>query len=151
MNKRIQLFFSTEPFIDPKSRVELHRGIRLLAVAQFMTSESWSKPESAIVDTGAPISLIPHKIWRRCITKVIGETELRGVISRKECILPVNVAKIKLRLIDPMYATETIETHAYLAQNDNVPLLIGFEKLLSEFDIFFSYYKKNAFIEEVTK
>jgi hypothetical protein len=30
-----------------------------------------------------------------------------------------------------------------------VPLLIGFEKLLSEFDIFFSYYNKNAFIEEV--
>jgi hypothetical protein len=30
-----------------------------------------------------------------------------------------------------------------------VPLLIGFEKLLSEFDIFFSYYNKNAFIKEV--
>jgi hypothetical protein len=59
MNKRIQLFFSTEPFIDAKSRVELHGGIRLL--------------------------------------------------------------------------------------------LIGFEKLLSEFDVFFSYYNKNAFIEEVSR
>jgi len=151
MNKRIQLFFSTEPFIDAKSRVELHGGIRLLAVAQFMTSESWSKPESAIVDTGAPISLIPYKIWRKCINKVIGEAELRGVIPKQECVMPVKVAKIELRLIDPMYATETIETNAYLAQNDNVPLLIGFEKLLSEFDVFFSYYNKNAFIEEVSR
>jgi hypothetical protein len=149
MNKRLQLFFSTEPFLDPKSKVELHRGIRLLAVAQFMTSESWSKPESAIVDTGAPISLIPYKIWKKCATKIIGEAELKGVIPKKECVMPVKVAKIELRLIDPMYATETIETNAYLAQNDNVPLLIGFEKLLSEFEIFFSYHNKNAFIEEV--
>ncbi|NIM14837.1 MAG: hypothetical protein GTO45_22860 [Candidatus Aminicenantes bacterium] len=103
MNKRIRLFFSTEPFIDTETRVELHRGIRLLAVAQFMTSDSWSKPESAIVDTGAPISLIPYKIWRKCLTKVIGETELRGVIAKKECVMPVKVAKIELRLIDPVY------------------------------------------------
>ena len=90
-----------------------------------------------------------NKIWRKCETTVIGEAELKGVIPKKECVMPVKVAKIKLRLIDPEYATETIETNAYLAQNDNVPLLIGFEKLLSEFDIFFSYHNKNAFIEEV--
>ncbi len=149
MNKRLQLFFSTEPFFDPKSKLELHRGIRLLAVVQFMTSESWSKPESAVIDTGAPISLIPYKIWKKCETRVIGEAELKGVIPKNECVMPVKVGKIELRLIDPMYATETIETNAYLAQNDNVPLLIGFEKLLSEFDIFFSYHNKNAFIEEV--
>lgn len=149
MNKRIRLFFSTEPLMDAKSGVELHKGIRLLAVAQFMASQGWSEPVSAIVDTGAPISLIPHKIWRRCITKVIGETELRGVIPKKECVMPVKVATIGLRLIDPEYATETIEIKAYLAPNDNVPLVIGFEKLLSEFDVFFSYHTRNAFIEAV--
>jgi len=38
-----------------------------------------------------------------------------------------------------------------MGQANKLTLLIGFEKLLSEFDIFFSYYNKNAFIEEVTK
>ncbi len=65
MNKRIRLFFSTEPIIDAKSRVDLHEGIRLLSVVEFMSAQGWSEPESAIVDTGAPISLIPHKIWRK--------------------------------------------------------------------------------------
>ncbi len=149
MNKRIQLFFSTEPVIDGKTEVELHRGIRLLSVVQFVTYETWSQPESAIVDTGAPISLIPHKIWRKCITKVIGETELRGVIPKKECVISVKVATMGLRLIDPKYATETIEIKTYLAPNDNVPLVIGFEKLLSEFDVFFSYHTQHAFVEAV--
>lgn len=149
MSERIRLFFSTEPVIDTKSGVELHEGIRLLAVVQFMTPQGWSRPESAIVDTGAPISLIPHKTWRKCITKVIGNTDLRGVIPKKECVMFVKVATIELRLIDPKYATETMEIKAYLAPNDNVPLVIGFEKLLSEFDIFFSYHTQDAFIEGV--
>jgi len=149
MSERIRLFFSTEPVLDSKTEVELHKGIRLLGVVQFMNSEAWSKPESAIIDTGAPISLIPHKIWKKCITKVIGETELRGVIPQKECVLPVKVSIIELRLIDPKYATEKIQTKAYLAPNDNVPLIIGFENLLSEFDTFFSYYSQDAFIEAV--
>jgi hypothetical protein len=149
MNKRIRLFFSIEPIIDAKTGIELHRGIRLLTVAQFMTPQGWSDPESAIVDTGAPISLIPQKIWRKCIIKIIGETELRGVIPKKECVMPVKVAIIELRLIDPNYATETIEIKAYIVPNDNVPLIIGFERLLSEFNIFFSYYTQDGFIEAV--
>ena len=149
MNEKIQLFFSTEPVIDSKNGIELHQGIRLLTVVQFMTSQGWSNPESAIVDTGAPISLVPQKIWKRCITRVIGETELRGVIPKKECVLVVKVAIIELRLIDPKYATETIEINAYLAPDDNVPLVIGFEKLLSEFNVFFSYHTQDAFIEAV--
>jgi len=50
-----------------------------------VTYETWSQPESAIVDTGAPISLI----------------------------------------------------------------IIGFEKLLSEFDVFFSYHTQHAFVKAV--
>ena len=63
---KIQLFFSTEPVIDAKSEVELHKGIRLLTVVQFKTCETWSDPQIAIVDTGAPISLVPPKIWKKC-------------------------------------------------------------------------------------
>ncbi len=146
---KIQLFFSTEPIIDTKSEVELHKGIRLLTVVQFATGETWSDPQIAIVDTGAPISLVPPKIWKKCSVDILGETELRGVIPKKECAMQVKVAKICLRLLDPEYVTEEIETKAYLAQTDNIPLVIGFEKLLSEFNVFFSYCTQNAFVEEV--
>jgi len=146
---KIQLSFSSEPVIDTKNEVELHKGIRLLTVVQFRTTETWSDPQIAIVDTGAPISLVPQKIWKKCGVDILGETELRGVIPKKECTLQVQAAKICLRLLDPEYVTEEIETKAYLAQTDNIPLVIGFEKLLSEFNVFFSYYTNKAFIEEI--
>ncbi|MCH8319224.1 MAG: hypothetical protein IIA88_12150 [Bacteroidetes bacterium] len=79
--------------------------------------------------------------------KIIGETELRGVIPKKECVLTVKVGIIKLRLVDPINTTDTLEIKSYLAPIDNVPLVIGFEKLLSEFDVFFSYASQNAFIK----
>lgn len=91
----IQLLFSTEPVIDAKT---------------------WSDPQIAIVDTGAPISLVPPKIWKKCRVDILGETELRGVIPKKECAIQVKAAKICLRLLDPEYVTDEIETKAYLAQ-----------------------------------
>ena len=147
MNKTIKLFFNTEPIVDVKSGVELYEGIRLLGAVQFLIDEKWSLPVRGVVDTGAPISLIPHKIWTKCITKVIGEAELRGVIPKKECVLTVNVGTIQLRLVDTMNTTDTLEIKSYLAPIDNVPLIIGFEDLLSEFDVFFSYTSQNAFIK----
>jgi hypothetical protein len=94
MGKQLRLFFSAEPLLDSKSGVELHKGIRLLTVVQFFTARGWIEPEVAIVDTGAPISLMPHRVWRKCTSEVIGEAELRGVIPRKECVMPVKVATI---------------------------------------------------------
>lgn len=149
MNKRLRLFFSTEPVFDSKSGVELHKGIRLLTVVQFLTMKGWSEPELAIVDTGAPVSLTPHRIWRKCLSEVIGGAELRGVIPRKECVMSVKVASVGLRLVEPEYITERIEAKAYLAPTDDVPLMVGFEDLLSEFNVFFSYHTQNAFVEEI--
>ena len=149
MNSRLKLFFSTESVFDGKSGVELHKGIRLLTIAQFLNVRGWSEPEVAIVDTGAPISLVPYRIWRKCTNEVIGEAELRGVIPKKECVMPVKVAVVRLRLVEPEYATEGIEVKAYLAPNDEVPLIIGFENILSEFNVFFSYHTQIAFIEEI--
>lgn len=125
----------------------MHKGIRLFTVVQFVMAEGWSEPDLAIVDTGAPISLIPHRIWRRCRNEVIGKTELRGVVPRRECVMPVKVANVELRLVEPQYATEKIEAKAYLAPTDDIPLIIGFEDLLSDFNVFFNYPTQNAFIE----
>lgn len=147
MNRKIQLYFSKKTLIDPKSGIELHKGIRLLGIIQFLSHNSWNDPEYAIIDTGAPISLVPQYLWENSAISVMGDTELRGVIQKKECILPVKVAKIILRLMDIKYLTKEIEIKAYLAPNDNVPLIIGFEDLLSEFDIFFSYSSQEAFIK----
>lgn len=149
MGRKLRLFFSAEPLYDNKNGVELHKGIRLFTMAQFLTTKGWAKTEIAIVDTGAPISLIPNRIWKRCQSEIIGETELKGVISKKECIMPVKVALIEVRLIEYEYVTQRLKIKAYLASIDEVPLIIGFENMLSKFNVFFSYHTQTAFIEEI--
>jgi len=54
-----------------------------------MRSKNIMKIQIAVVDmdTGAPISLVPPKIWKKCDIEIVGETELLGVIPKRECVM----------------------------------------------------------------
>jgi hypothetical protein len=57
----------------------LFRLIRILADVSFKTSDGWTTPMEAIIDTGGPISIIPRSVWeqiRRGFYSNI-ETEIR--------------------------------------------------------------------------
>jgi hypothetical protein len=60
-------------------------AIRLFVDVLFKRNKEYTEPYSAIVDTGAPISLIPLQIWKECQVQKIRESEIRGVVPRKEC------------------------------------------------------------------
>ena len=48
------------------------RIIRIYSYLRFKTADGkFTKPYPAIVDTGAYVSVIPHKIWSACDTKLI--------------------------------------------------------------------------------
>ena len=96
MTRKLKWFFSSDPLFDSKSGGELHKGIRLFTMAQFLTAKGWTISEIVIIDTGAPITLLPNRIWKRIQTEIIGETKLRGIIPKKECSLCVKVALIEL-------------------------------------------------------
>jgi len=54
--------------------------------------------ETAIVDTGAHISLLPFQIWKDLNVDVIAEHYMSGVVPDKK--IPVDVGYVKARLID---------------------------------------------------
>ncbi len=104
--------------------------------------------EGAIVDTGAFISLIPYSAWKNVEHKEIVRHSVKGIIPRKECAIDVIIGKIKLKLLDEENETNELEIYAYLALTDEVPLIIGFEDLLSRFKVCFDYSENEAWIEE---
>jgi hypothetical protein len=148
MSTRIRLYFTSFPDLEL-----LEKGIsvyvtRLLGKVEFWERERWGEAETAIIDTGAPVSLIPLDIWRRSEINILGSTNISGVVPKKECSIEVKVGEISLRLIDEENVSSKIRIKAYFSPTNQIPLILGFEGLLRENDVFFSCGKEEAFIEE---
>jgi len=123
--------------------------IRLTALVQFKAKEStkWMDPYPAIVDTGAPNSMIPRRIWSNSDTRVLTEHEVRGIVPIDKCSLPVLVGEITIRLADEDTHTKAFRILSYLALTNKIPLILGFKDLLERFDISFNYGENKALIE----
>ncbi len=108
---------------------------RLFCYIRFKThNNGWSDSLQAIVDTGAPVSLIPLDVWSEAETEVLTDFEIGGINPRQECTLPVLVGKIKCILVDEnKNQSKELEILSYFATTNKVPLLIGFKNLLCEF------------------
>jgi hypothetical protein len=59
------------------------RLIRLIASLRLKTSEAWTDPYKAIIDTGSPITLMPKHVWEKVSIKWIspGFIQLTGLGS----------------------------------------------------------------------
>jgi len=122
--------------------------IRLLTRIQFKTAQRWSDKYSAIVDTGAYVSLIPLSVWQEAVHTELTEHEVRGIVPRPECTLPVKVGQLTCRLVDNEgHQTKPLALRAFLAPTDKVPLILGFKGLLAEFAHHFDYRTGKAYID----
>lgn len=140
--------FSDTELLRKGIRAEI---VRLLAKAEFKTGDRWTDPYIAIVDTRAPLSLIPQSIWEECDVRILAEHSLKGVVPRKECVLPVSVGEVSLRIVDEEHISRELVVKAYPARTDSIPLILGFYDLLSCFRVLFSYEEQRAFLEEVER
>jgi len=109
------------------------RGLRLFSVIQFQTSTGWSEPLPAIIDTGAPVSVIPRKIWETSIFDELTSYSISGLVPNPECSLPVTIGEVTYRLLDEKNSTPAISFKAYLAHTDKVPVILGFADMLENF------------------
>ena len=125
--------------------------IRLKCGVQFKRKENdWTKLILGILDTGAPISVIPYDLWYDLDRNVLGDYEMRGIIPKEECKVSVDVGKVRCLLTDKFGNTsKEIEIYAYLAPTNRVPLIIGFKNLLEEFRIIIECKKNEAILEEI--
>jgi len=126
-------------------------SIRLRAWVKFrMRGNNWSKTVSAIIDTGAPISVLPYDLWRRLKIKILASGySMRGIIPREECKLPVDIGEVCCVLLDAEgNKTEEAKIYVFLAFSDLIPIVLGFKFLLERFKICFDCEDGRAWLEE---
>ena len=122
---------------------------RLLGWVSFLTVDGkLTDPELAIVDTGAPLSLIPQDIWQDCRYLKLRDDVIRGVVPKPDCELPVIDGVVACILQDDAgQMSELLTIRAHLAHSKDVPLLIGFSGLLDRADVCFSVKRNEAYLE----
>ncbi len=122
---------------------------RLLVWVSFLTVDGkLTEPDLAIVDTGAPLSLIPQDIWQDCRYLKLRDDVIRGVVPKPDCELPVIDGVVACVLQDDAgQMSEPLTIRAHLAHSENVPLLLGFSGLLDRADVRFWLNRSEAYLE----
>lgn len=143
---RVNLFFRVLHDAElGKQGVEV---IRLLTRIQFQTPHGWSDRYSALIDTGAYMSLLPLTVWKEAVCTELAEHQVRGIVPRPECTLPVRIGRLTGRLTDAAgHRTKPLEIRAFLAPTYEVPLIVGFKDILASFAHHFDYRTDTAYIE----
>ena len=102
---------------------------RVMVLVCFKTQDGWTQPYEAIVDTGAPLSILPVQIWEKIERKDLHPHEVSGIVPGVS--IPVQAAEISACLMDPTHTTPAFRFKAYLSQEKHIPLILGFDGILS--------------------
>jgi predicted aspartyl protease len=125
--------------------------VRLVAAVQFVRPDaSLSERHHAVVDTGAPWSVLPRYIWQPLKAEIhTADTHFGGINKLKVCQIPAAAGMVRGRLLDAVGNATGVRTFpAYLAKSDGVPLILGFAGLLEELGVYFNYQTGEAWVEE---
>lgn len=100
-------------------------AVRLVTHLSLATNVGWTKFRDVVVDTGAPISLLPSDLWKAARFRELGRTHVGGINSRAECRIPAILAEIECLLSDGTNSLGPLLIHCYLAESNQTPTLLG--------------------------
>jgi len=146
---RIKLHFQTKIDAEAALARQPLRLIRLLAQVRFPIAEGWSRSRTAIVDTGNPVSILPHSIWRGLAPLPITGLRryLRGIGTSEEAAVSGALGRVHMLFHDDRNTSEPVEVSAFLLDNDAAPLLIGFEDVLTRATLHCDYPANLAYLD----
>ncbi len=120
---------------------------RVLCDLRFLLSTGLSDPYPAIIDTGAPSSIIPRSLWSQTPVRRFKTFPLQGLIAHKECTVSVTAGVISAVLQDAHGRQLKRTFRAYLAEHDGVPLILGMQDLLDKGKLFTDLHSQIAWLE----
>ena len=136
-----------ETKIDGRLFVEsriIHRSTRLIAVTSFYTLEGeWTELRGAIIDTGSYVSVIPHFIWTKTHHHFISDEIEMGIGGS---IITGRLGWVTLRLHDEETISPPLSVKANLIDDNSMPLILGFEDVISEMLLVSDFQQNTAYI-----
>lgn len=149
MSTRIELHFQTKIDLEFLSQGIHLRLIRLLGTVQLKTLGGWSPETRVIIDTGNPISIIPHSIWSSAEFRILtqSKTRLFGLGSEHTEGISGQLGEATLVFKDQLTTSPSINFKAHFMDDDSAPFLIGFEDILTETKWGGNYKSQLAWIE----
>lgn len=101
---------------------------RVMTLVSFQTRGGWTRPYETIVDTGAPLSILPAQIWNQIGRKMLFEHDISGIVPGAS--LHVQCAEITACLVDASRVSRPIRFKAYLSREEHI------SRVLSAIDAF---------------
>lgn len=147
MCTKIDLFFSRVPDLDLLEKGVTFWTIRTKVQIRLQREGGWTRPFDAIVDTGAPISVLPQRVWEQIERGVLGKDTMRGIVPGEGSVLPVEIAEVGGLLVDEKGQTGSISFRSYLVSRDDVPLILGVDSLLSRCVLHIDYPQSQGYLE----
>lgn len=120
---------------------------RITVQVSFEKPIGWSQPYEAIIDTGAPVSIIPPAIWQEIEKELLGDYKIQGIVPKKDSYLPVKIANVFCVLMDERNVTDKLKIKAYLSLEEKAPLVLGFENIISQARLYIESENNEGYIE----
>ncbi len=142
----IELFFKEYFDLELLEKGFKQRLLRLFVTVAFKKKDTWSDKIPAIVDTGSPVSVLPCALWQECNCKIFAKTQIRGMVPDKSAFLNAHYGQIALAFVDHKNVSPEFICKAFLAETNDLPVIIGFSDLLDKVKLVVDYPQKQAFL-----
>ena len=120
---------------------------RLWVRVRFRRSQGWCEPQLALVDTGAPYSLLPASLWTMLNVNPITEMSLRGIVPGHAAELDTRLASVSAQLLDATHRSPQLSLWALLTDTDQVPLVLGWAGCLDRATLMVKSQRNQAWLE----
>ena len=142
---RVKLSYRTPIDVEAYDAGVVLRLIRLLAEVSFAGPTGWTPSRAAIVDTGAPVSVIPSGIWQAAQYRLLVGQDFSVSIGGSPAT--GRLAELAMRVHDGTAVSPLVRIKAYLLSDDTHPLILGFEDVLTEASLFSDFTVRTAYLD----
>ena len=121
-------------------------SFRVWIRAQFKSPGGWTPVLRALIDTGAPFSVLPKSLWTAINSEGGFATSLRGLVPLRSAVLNARLGHVTCLVSDLKTSAPPLSFWALLAEGE-VPLVLGCAGLLDQAKLFLNAANQRAHLE----